>query len=587
MQMHRSAQQSLILSALGIKNNHVRLTKPHDVKKMGTSGLRLTQDDYNRPLFFEQFIEGIARYFESVPSEERARGNNTILIGGDPRQGNTERVLKAAEILVAHGFKVQVAKEGLASTPAMSHAIRHAKALGGVILTASHNPWTDVGVKVNMASGAPALENTVNAVHQLQNEVRDFCRVDYAQAVSAGMVTEFDAIQLYANLLDSIFDFQDMQRLLVEYISRHGRTPRLAFDAMAGAAGPFAREIFGKRLGLHPTILREQPDEYLGGNNAQGHPLHPEPDFDFIPELIKLNATLKYDLVSAWDADVDRRLNGGTGFWLESADEFALFAKYGDLIGIKNLFTHKVEDAGTIYFCRSTVTAHAIDLMEPWLSAHYAKDGYKVRIVETPTGFKWIADLGNWGVEESNGVGNPYLREKDGIFASTFLLKIMLRTGQTAKQLMEEIWKETGRVYFTRGEVSGNDPQGQVRLTEILNSAAQRIGQKFAGLTLEAAESWDYTHPVTGQVVDRNAAWVLKFSDGVTVKARFSGTGSGGYLLRVYGSKFDRRYDLIKSEITQPMKAAFNAFLAANGFESRADKFTDANQPDPYKPTAF
>jgi phosphoglucomutase len=205
-----------------------------------------------------------------------------------------------------------------------------------------------------------------------------------------------------------------------------------------------------------------------------------------------------------------------------------------------------------------------------------------VQTVETPTGFKWIADLGNWGVEESNGVGNPYLREKDGIFATVMLLKIILVTGKTPRELMEEIWQEFGRVYFTRGEVSGSVASEKDLLTEIFNNSSAAVGQKYAGLVLEEAGAWDYVHPRSKQLADKNAAWVLKFSDGNTIKARFSGTGSGGYTLRVYCSKFDRKYDMAKSGITEPMKKAFDVFLQAQGFNGSAKKYTDAHQPDLY-----
>jgi phosphoglucomutase len=302
--------------------------------------------------------------------------------------------------------------------------------------------------------------------------------------------------------------------------------------------------------------------------------MHPEPDFSYIPELIRLNSTLKYDLVSAWDSDVDRRLDGGRGFFIESADEFALFAKYSSLINIEKLFPEK------IYFCRSAVTAEQIDRMEDFLIKKFSSQ--KVKTVETPTGFKWIAELGNWGVEESNGVGNPYLREKDGIFSTVFLLKIILETGKTVKELMEEIWKDFGRVYFTRGEVSGASLKARDILTEILNSSSSSVGKKFGSLILEQAGSWDYVHPDTGNIASKDVAWIFNFSEGNSIKARFSGTGSGGYTLRIYCSKYDRKYDMQKSSITKPMKEAFDDFLIKNEFNGKSKKYTDEDQPEIY-----
>ncbi len=555
---------------MALKIETIRIEKPFVIKKMGTSGLRLVQEDYNRHLYLEQFAQGVAAYFlEKTGSGKVATNNRTLVIGGDPRKGNRERVRKIAEILVGNGFRVCIAQDGLASTPAMSHAIRTLAAAGGIILTASHNPFTDVGIKINMETGAPALEDTVNRVHELQNAVSEYHTVRFEDALEAGELEYFDAVKMYADLLDTVLDFKGMKEKLA---IRTGFAA--AFDAMHGAAGPFAREVFVNRLGLQATILREEPREDLGGFDAHGDPLHPEPDFDYIPELIKLNASDKYDLVAAWDSDVDRRLDGGKGFFVESADEFALFSMYADGINLGKLFPNE------IFFGRSTVTAGTIDLMEEYLQNKFPE--HKVRTVETPTGFKWIAELGNWGVEESNGVGNPYLREKDGIFATAFLLKILLETGKSVQQLMEDVWKKFGRVFFTRGEVSGSDDKEKEILTALLANASKQEGARFGSLILEKAGAWDYLHPKTGKTADKNAAYFLSFSDGNTIKARFSGTGSGGYTLRVYCTKYDMQYERAKSPITQPMKDAFDAFLKAGGFPGQSKKYTDANQPDPY-----
>lgn len=548
---------------LKIEKNEI--VDPYTIGKMGTSGLRLVQEQYNRPFFLEQFTQGIAEYFKLKLKEKNKK---IIVIGGDPREGNNLRVKIISKILVANGFKIKIANNNIASTPAMSLAIRKFNGLAGIILTASHNPFTDVGIKINMDNGAPALQDTIDEIHDFQNRVTEVFTCDFETSKLEKEIEYFDAVKMYGDLLDEIFSFSDMNEKLKK------RKISSVFDSMHGAAGPFAQEIFGKRLNVDSKFLRVEPREDLGGYDDNGEPLHPEPDFDYISELIKFNQSDKYDIVSAWDSDVDRRLDGGNNFFIESADEFALFAKYSHLINIENLFEDK------IYFCRSTVTANSIDLME-----NYLKDKFKdkeVKIVETPTGFKWIAELGNWGVEESNGIGNPYLREKDGIFSTVFLLKILLETGKNVKELMELIWEDIGRVYFTRGEVSGSDITEKDKLEKILENSKSVVGNKFGDLILEKALPWDYIHPETGEIAAKNGATLLQFSDGNTVKARFSGTGSSGYTLRIYCSKFDEKYNLKKSKITQPMKDAFNDFLNKSGFDGKGKKFTDSNQPDPY-----
>lgn len=547
----------------------ILLPSPYRIRKMGTSGLRETQEVFQQPMFLDQFTQGVADFFNRMTTERTvAENNRTILLGGDPRRGNNRRIRRITEILCGNGFSVVIAQDGLATTPAMSHAIRHLSVAGGIILTASHNPFTDVGIKVNIADGSPALDDDVTRIQDLQNSVRSINVMDFDEAEANNLIERIDIVRMYADLLNRIFDFSTMKEKL------RAAGLKAVLNPMHGAGGPFAREIFVNRLNMDCTIIKEEPRDDLGGYDADGHPLHPEPDFRYIPDLIALNDTGQYAIVAAWDSDVDRRLDGGSGFFLESADEFALFAANSRILRLEGQFPE------TLSFCRSTVTADTISPMRDDLVKLFP--GKNVEIIETPTGFKWIAELGNWGVEESNGVGNPFLREKDGIFATVFLLRLMLDTGKTPRQLMEEIWQRYGRVYFTRGEVSGGLDEEKSMLVEILNKASEYQGRRFGELVLEKALSWDYIHPRSGVITERNAAWVLNFSGGNTVKARFSGTGSGGYTLRVYLSCYDRDYRMAKSLKLQPMKAAISKLLEEAGFPGSCGNYTDEGQPDPY-----
>ncbi len=585
------------------------IVKKHTIPAMGTSGVRLKQEIYNQPGFLEQFIQGIADHFLSLDTEFRRSRNHLIILGGDPRLGNKERILKAAEIFAGNGFLVKVAAvdgvmNGVASTPAMSHCIRQSQALAGIIFTASHNPFTDVGIKVNVHDGSPALEDTAAAIHKAQNDsgLSHYKEIPLDEALRSGQVSPIDTVNLYADLLESVFLFEDMKKSIAE---RSESDPvRIILDGMGGAAGPYLIEIFRKRLQAEPELLRCEPDPYLGGPNDVHHPNHPEPDFSYIPSLLEKNQPGKCTLAAAFDSDVDRRLDGGDGFWIESADEFALFAKYSDLIGIDSLFRRKNSHEGNseIVFARSAVTAQSVDLMADDLADRYKKSGLGVRILETATGFKWIAEYGNWGVEESNGLGNPWLREKDGIFAAVFLLKLMLHSGKSVRELTEqEIWGPYGRVYFSRGEISHApsaspaDPQYaaqaeavesekkqlQSLLDEFASSSCQYKGRAFDGYVFESGESWNYTDP-EGNLRSKNAAYVLKFSGGLTAKMRFSGTGSGGYTLRIYLTKYDKKFNIPKKEMLEGGKRAVAGLFAAAGFPRHPDHYNDADQPEVY-----
>lgn len=579
------------------------LVQMHSIPEMGTSGVRQVQEVFNRAGYLDQFIQGIVNYLNGLDPELLERTGRLVILGGDPRMGNKDRMIRAAEILVGNGLVAGFSiPDGVASTPALSHVIRKEKALAGIIFTASHNPYTDVGIKMNTHDGAPALSDTAKGVFQAQNDpsVASIQTVPYQTAREAGLIREIDTVQAYADLLDEIFHFDSMKESLAIWEKEKGRSFQGIFDAMGGAAGIYVREIFQNRLNIQSTLIRCEPDPYLGGPDDPAHPNHPEPDFSYLPELLPMNDE-NCDLIAAYDSDGDRRLDGGGGFWVESADEFALFAHHSNLINLVDLFSGA--NRKKIYFARSVVTAGAIDLMEKDLKERFSREGLDAEILCTATGFKWIAEYGNFGVEESNGLGNPWLREKDGVFATVFLLKILLHTKKTPRELMEDVWKTYGRVYFTRGEISKApqkrpDQEGyQEELDQIeeekkvLQSLMERAvsddhlhGLKYAGIAYRGGTTWDYVDP-EGNVRSKNAAYLMNFDDGIQASMRFSGTSSGGYTLRLYISRFDERYNIPKSEMTTGAKKALGEFfldISHGEFTNRPKNFTDENQPEVY-----
>ena len=128
--------------------NIINIDSPFLDQKPGTSGLRKSTLQFQEEHYLEIFIEAILQSFQYL---ERS----TLIIGGDGRYGNLEAIEKIIQICVAHKVKkVIVPKDGLLSTPATSNLIRKENAIGGIILSASHNPGGihgDFGVKLNVS----------------------------------------------------------------------------------------------------------------------------------------------------------------------------------------------------------------------------------------------------------------------------------------------------------------------------------------------------------------------------------------------------------------------------------------------------
>ncbi|MEN9272097.1 MAG: hypothetical protein Q6J18_04760, partial [Gloeomargarita sp. DG02_3_bins_56] len=144
-------------------NIHTVVTQPFAGQKPGTSGLRKPTATFQQRNYLENFIQAI---FNTLPDRQGA----TLVLGGDGRFYNrtaTQIILKMA---AANGFgKVLVGQGGILSTPAASGLIRKYQTIGGIILSASHNPGgpqADFGVKFNTSNGGPAPEKVTAAIYE-------------------------------------------------------------------------------------------------------------------------------------------------------------------------------------------------------------------------------------------------------------------------------------------------------------------------------------------------------------------------------------------------------------------------------------
>ncbi|KAK0359298.1 hypothetical protein LTR94_031885, partial [Friedmanniomyces endolithicus] len=179
----------------------------------------------------------------------------TLVIGGDGRYLNREVIQTAIRMAAAAGFaRVVVGQGGILSTPAASHLIRRRGALGGLVLSASHNPGgpdEDFGIKYNVANGGPAPEKVTEAIHARTLSITQWhaasgpdLDLDTPGEVTVeGMTVEIvDPVADYADLMETLFDF--------DAIRAAGLT--VAFDAMSAVTGPYAIEILERRLGFAP-----------------------------------------------------------------------------------------------------------------------------------------------------------------------------------------------------------------------------------------------------------------------------------------------------------------------------------------------
>ena len=199
-------------------------TNPFSDQKPGTSGLRKKVRVFQQRHYLESFVQSI---FNALTASGVSLGNRTLVVGGDGRYYNLEALQTILKMAAANGFgRALVGQNGLLSTPAASCVIRKHQALGGIILSASHNPAgpdADFGIKYNTSNGGPASEVITEAIFQSSCKISEYYTLDSpaidltqtGKLTLAKMCVEiFNPVSDYAELMEQLFDFEKMRELL-------------------------------------------------------------------------------------------------------------------------------------------------------------------------------------------------------------------------------------------------------------------------------------------------------------------------------------------------------------------------------------
>ncbi|MBE9560925.1 MAG: alpha-D-glucose phosphate-specific phosphoglucomutase [Proteobacteria bacterium] len=492
-------------------------TTPFDDQRPGTSGLRKKVKVFQQPHYLENFVQSIFSALEGFQGK-------TLVVGGDGRYYNREALQVILKMAAANGFgKVLVGCGALLSTPAASCVIRKYHAFGGIILSASHNPGgpnADFGIKYNTGNGGPAPEKITDAIYNLSLEISEYHTLETAdinldligeQMIGDMHVEIINPVSDYADLMESIFDFNAMRTLL----SSGDFTMR--FDAMNAITGPYAYEILVQRLGAaEGTVLRGEPLADFGG-------AHPDPNLKHAEELVaSMNGGNAANFGAASDGDGDRNMILGYDFYVSPSDSLAVLADNATLVpGYAQ---------GLTGVARSMPTSQAVDRVA---------DELGIECYETPTGWKFFGNLLDAGKitlcgEESFGTGSDHVREKDGLWAVLFWLNILAVRKQSVADIVYEHWRKYGRDVYTRHDYEAVSVEGANALMEQLRAhSSELIEQKFDEYEVEHCDDFRYTDPIDHSVSSHQGIRIL-FTSSARIIYRLSGTGTDGATLRVY-----------------------------------------------------
>ena len=503
-----------------------RSTQPFLDQKPGTSGLRKKVTVFQQANYLENFVQSIFDSIEITPTA-------VLTLGGDGRYYNKTAIQIIIKMASANGFaKVIVGQNGILSTPAASHIIRKYKTLGGIILSASHNPagpTEDFGIKYNTPNGGPAPEKITDTIFAkskmiAQYKIASFSDVEIEKIgqtqIEHFTVEVINPVTDYADLMASMFDFSAIKTLLQSGF-------KLKFDAMHAVTGPYAKEILVNRLGAPQNCLMNcEVSETFGGG-------HPDPNLTYAHELVDvlygkgLNKQVAPDFGAASDGDGDRNMILGKHFFVTPSDSLAIITANAKLI--------PAYQQGLAGVARSMPTSGAVDRVA---------DKLNIACYETPTGWKFFGNLMDANKvtlcgEESFGTGSNHVREKDGLWAILCWLNIIAAKKQSVEDIVKAHWAEYGRNVYSRHDYESvpSDIANDV-MTHIKSQFPSLANQQFNHYTVKTADDFSYTDPIDGSISTGQGVRIL-FNDGSRIVFRLSGTGTEGATVRIYLEAFE------------------------------------------------
>ncbi len=455
----------------------------------GTDGWRARiADDFS----FENVrrcADGVARYV--VERGAQAKG---VVIAYDRRFASEHFAVAAAEVILAHDIPVAFASHAV-PTQMSSYEVVERGAAAGIVITASHNPWTDNGFKVKAPTGSAAGPDILEVIEATiaGNGGTAIERRPFADAEAAGLVERFDPFPGYERFVRRTLDLDSLRAADVNIL----------VEPMWGAgAGWISRLLAGGRIRV--TELHQERNPYFGGVN-------PEPIRPNVDEALEILGGGGFDLGLLLDGDADRA---------GAADE-------------RGTFIHQLEVTGLLMYylaeyrqLRQPVVISVNNTsMAARLGRHYGIDVY-----ETSVGFKYIGPKmietgAMMGAEESGGFGfGMHLPERDGVYADLLLLDLFLHEKAAGRwpvsKALAAFHELAGPSFYRRVDVHVDKAGYPALKDRLLVDLRVHAPAELAGA------------PVTRtDVLDTNDGFKFHVADGSWMLIRFSGTEP---LIRVY-----------------------------------------------------
>ncbi len=426
-----------------------RRLDPADEIRFGTSGWRGTLGEEITFPRLRRLIRGIADWIREEEQGDR------VLIGWDGRFASRLMAERTAHVLVEEGLTPVLASR-LTPTPALTHALHRQTAAAGLVLTASHNPAPDHGLKVFGPSGAAVTDAEAARIESATSKRRGEDR----RIPQSAPVLRVDFTADYQSALASILSRDVIRRSGIQVV----------YDAMHGAGGGILDSALAA-AGAGVTSLRAEADPYFGGGR-------PDPQAERLTALrehvARLSASHSGPIIGlATDGDGDRLgVVDGTGRVLTETQTIALLVDHLAASGRIRKGVAVTEGTGSLV---SQVAAY-----------------HGLRVDRYPVGFKYLSAAMAAGSvdaagEESGGFALAEMGlDKDGLLAGILLVDLVASTGRSIEAHLARLEAQFGVSACGRAATPGSpakslalerlaaDPPAAVGGTEVVSVSTQR-----------------------------------------------------------------------------------------------------------------
>lgn len=389
--------------------------------KFGTSGWRgiIARDFTFEGVRFA--TQGIAQYLKAEllnPDSAIYGRKPVVVIGYDTRFLGKEFSLAVAEVLAANDLTPLLCNRNT-PTPVIAHNIRVLRAIGGINMTASHNPAEYQGLKFSTSNGAPATQDVTKEIEariaQLVAENWSF----KSAVVGTFPCKTFDPMPAYFKQINKLVKFAVIKRAKM----------KIAVELMYGTGRGYLDTLLVK-AGAKITLFHDELNPLFGGH-------HPEPNAHGMEAVSKFVRSGKAQIGLGLDGDADRfGIVDKDGTWLTPNQILALA-----------LYHLKKNRGWTGAVVRTVPTSHQVDAVAAMLG---------VKVHETPVGFKHIGALMESepiivGGEESGGLSvKGHVPEKDGILACLLMAELVATEKKSLGQILRELSKKCGEFHSDR-----------------------------------------------------------------------------------------------------------------------------------------